>query len=355
LYVPEDELQNEESIKSLEGKPISIGHIWQKMGNIDSVGNIAGEPKYDPVTKMLTADILITEKEAVDRITKASNSSDKLVDQSAAYRSKISWVPGVSPEGEKYDGIQRNILYNHVALLGKGRGRAGEDVRILNKDGSIQVSDFTLVKFGNSSFRVVNEDVDKAEKYMDEEDKKTKNATDEKMDKDKKESEKDKMEMAKMKNSNDELKGQVETLKTQLENASSLTVMKNAINEALKQRKEATDILNSLDAKKESVDKVENLMGHDLRKHVVSEFRVMNSKPELSEDESSEAMVNGMFTVLAETAPMLSNKKTVAGAEMVKVMNSGTSEPGTDLHSQEAMNQRKINKEKRLADYLKGE
>jgi hypothetical protein len=359
LYVPEDEIENADSVKSLEGKPVSIDHIWQKTGNIEAVGNIAGEPSYDPVTKMLSADILITDKDAIERIT-TSNNKDKLIDQSAAYRNTIEWVSGVSPSGEPYDGIQRDIVYNHVALLEKGQGRAGEDVRILNKDRSTKVSEFTLVKVGRTSIRVMNEDVDKLEnalddkdKEMDDKDQETKNTTDERLAKAKEVSEKDVAELKKMKNSNDELKGQVEALKTQLENASSLTVMKNAVNEALKQRKEATEILNSLEAKKECVEKVEDLMGHDLRKHVVSEFRSMNGKPELSEDESSEAMVCGMFTALKDTASLLGNKKTVSGAKMFETTNSGSEAPTGDLHSQEAMLQRKVNSQKRLAEHFK--
>lgn len=350
LFIPEEEIDNSESLKSLEGKPVSVDHVWQETGNIDAVGNIAGEPKYNSNTKMLTADILITDKKAIERIT-TSNNKDKLIDQSAAYRNTIEWVSGVAPSGEPYDGIQRNIVYNHVALLTKGQGRAGEDVRILNKDRRAKVSEFTLVKVGKTSIRVMNEDVDKLERSMDEKDQETKNTTDERLAKAKEASEEDKAELKKMKNSNDELKGQVEALKTKLENATSLTVMKNAINEALTQRKEATTILNSLSAKKESVDKVEGLMGHELRKHVVSEFRSMNSKPELSEDESSEAMVTGMFTALKDTASLLSNKKVVAGASMIKTMNEGT--PTGDIYSEEAILARKLNSAKKRDEHFK--
>jgi hypothetical protein len=35
-------------------------------------------------------------------------------------------TPGVSPQGEKYDGVMRDIVGNHVALVKEGR--AGADV-----------------------------------------------------------------------------------------------------------------------------------------------------------------------------------------------------------------------------------
>lgn len=45
---------------------------------------------------------------------------------SSAYRYTADMTPGVSPDGESYDGIMRNILGNHVAVVPDGR--AGKDV-----------------------------------------------------------------------------------------------------------------------------------------------------------------------------------------------------------------------------------
>ena len=141
LYVPPDELEKETAISSLEGKPVSVDHIWQKSGDVVSVGNVAGTPYYDSSSGTLKADILITDKKAQERITKYGL-KNKLIEQSAAYTNKIDWTSGISPDGTAYDGVQRDLNYNHIALLEKGKGRAGEDVRILNQ-GEKTMSDFT--------------------------------------------------------------------------------------------------------------------------------------------------------------------------------------------------------------------
>jgi hypothetical protein len=47
------------------------------------------------------------------------------------YFAEFDPTPGVAPEGETYDGIQRRIRYNHLSLLRAGEGRAGPDVRLL--------------------------------------------------------------------------------------------------------------------------------------------------------------------------------------------------------------------------------
>jgi hypothetical protein len=45
---------------------------------------------------------------------------------SSAYRYRADMTPGKSPEGEEYDGVMRDIVGNHVALVKEGR--AGTDV-----------------------------------------------------------------------------------------------------------------------------------------------------------------------------------------------------------------------------------
>jgi len=45
---------------------------------------------------------------------------------SSAYRYRADMTPGTSPDGEAYDGVMRDIVGNHVALVKEGR--AGSDV-----------------------------------------------------------------------------------------------------------------------------------------------------------------------------------------------------------------------------------
>jgi len=61
------------------------------------------------------------DKSAIDDI----ENEDKK-ELSSAYRYRADMTPGTSPEGERYDGVMRDIIGNHVALVEEGR--AGPDV-----------------------------------------------------------------------------------------------------------------------------------------------------------------------------------------------------------------------------------
>lgn len=52
--------------------------------------------------------------------------SDRKKELSSAYRYRADMTPGTSPEGEPFDGVMREIVGNHVALVKEGR--AGSDV-----------------------------------------------------------------------------------------------------------------------------------------------------------------------------------------------------------------------------------
>jgi HK97 family phage prohead protease len=74
--------------------------------------------------KYVVADLLINDARAI-----AAIEGGRLHDISCGYRCRLDMTSGVW-EGQPYDAIQRGIRYNHVAVLPKGRGRAGEDVAL---------------------------------------------------------------------------------------------------------------------------------------------------------------------------------------------------------------------------------
>jgi hypothetical protein len=128
-YVPPDELFKEDSIRSLNAAPITKGHPaekkvtpdnWQKL----SVGH-ASRARKDEDEKHLAADIIILRGDAI-----ADVESKKLKELSSGYSCDIEPTPGVSPEGERYDSIQRNRVYNHVGLGKENWGRAGSSVAL---------------------------------------------------------------------------------------------------------------------------------------------------------------------------------------------------------------------------------
>jgi hypothetical protein len=77
--------------------------------------------------------------------------SERKKELSSAYRYRADMTPGVSPEGDKFDGVMRDIVGNHVALVEEGR--AGPDVVVGDstkelKMGKIKISQKAMMTRG---------------------------------------------------------------------------------------------------------------------------------------------------------------------------------------------------------------
>jgi len=120
-YRPPEEAFKADSLTSLKGKPITIGHKGLvDSGNASSiapVGTVLSDGRQDGET--IRADIVIY------------NLNTDARELSCGYTLTLDETPGTTPSGEHYDAIQRNIRYNHVAIVPKGR--AG--IARLNMDG----------------------------------------------------------------------------------------------------------------------------------------------------------------------------------------------------------------------------
>ncbi len=128
---PLAEVQREDTIASLRGAPLTVRH--PAPGRIDpqnhdrySRGHVGDDVRMDGAKTAAT--IYAQGKEAIDAIGKGWRQV------SCGYDArKMEHTPGIVPEGEpdagqRYDAIQRDIFYNHVALVPKGR--AGDEVRL---------------------------------------------------------------------------------------------------------------------------------------------------------------------------------------------------------------------------------
>ena len=120
-YRPPEEAFKADSLETLMGKPITIGHkAMVDAGNakaVAPVGTVLTGGRQDGSN--IKADIVIYNLDTEAR------------ELSCGYRLDLDETPGTTPEGEHYDAIQRNIRYNHVAIVPKGR--AG--IARLNMDG----------------------------------------------------------------------------------------------------------------------------------------------------------------------------------------------------------------------------
>jgi hypothetical protein len=67
--------------------------------------------------------VTLTDQEAIDAVLQGD-----AVEVSAGYEVDLDPTPGVAPDGQPYDAVQRNIRCNHLAVT--RRGRAGPEVRL---------------------------------------------------------------------------------------------------------------------------------------------------------------------------------------------------------------------------------
>lgn len=155
MFVSKDTMGSGESLRSLEGGAVVAGnHNWLDPQVIKTyqVGQVAGTPVLDG--PYLVADLLITCPATI-----ADIEAGRLVDISAAYTADTIFEPG-DFDGTPYDARQTCLRYNHVAILAPGEGRAGTDVRIINKNSSKEKTmdvKIVRVRLGNTG-KFVNTD-----------------------------------------------------------------------------------------------------------------------------------------------------------------------------------------------------
>lgn len=125
-YRPEEEVAKPESLASFGMKAVTMGHppVLLDSGNtkVHQIGHAGSQVRFND--GFVEVALLITDKSAIDRIQRGDAQ-----EVSAGYRVDFDPTPGVTPQGESYDGVQRNIRVNHIAVVPKGR--AGRDVRLI--------------------------------------------------------------------------------------------------------------------------------------------------------------------------------------------------------------------------------
>lgn len=124
-YRPEGEVASPESLASFGAKAITLEHppVLLDSANTKSyqIGFTGNEVVYD--NGFVRAVMTITDKDAIEKIMRGDAK-----EVSAGYRVEYDPTPGVTDGGENYDGIQRMISGNHVAVV--RRGRAGPQVKL---------------------------------------------------------------------------------------------------------------------------------------------------------------------------------------------------------------------------------
>lgn len=129
IYRPEEELSKKETIESFKLLPFTDEHAM--LGSEDS-GMLPAEKKG--VHGVIGEDVYFDEGYLKGNIKIFSEKLANLIKEgkrelSIGYRCLYDMTPGIF-EGQHYDGVQRNILGNHLALVDEGR--SGHDVSVLD-------------------------------------------------------------------------------------------------------------------------------------------------------------------------------------------------------------------------------
>lgn len=140
-YRPPEEVFKADSLALYAGIPITDGHpgkVTSANAANHTIGAVLTPARQDGDN--LIADIVIHDVAAVNAGSK---------ELSVGYELDLDETPGITPDGERYDAIQRNIKPNHLAIVRKGRaGNArlnmdGDEEAVIN-DGSVVMTKLRL-------------------------------------------------------------------------------------------------------------------------------------------------------------------------------------------------------------------
>lgn len=124
-YRPEEEVSKQDALLSLANLPVTLEHPPELL-TPDTCreyqrGHTGSQVEYK--TPFAMGVVTITDREAIEAVKRGDAR-----EVSVGYRVKFDATPGVTPDGQRYDGVQREISGNHVAIVRKGR--AGPEVRL---------------------------------------------------------------------------------------------------------------------------------------------------------------------------------------------------------------------------------
>jgi len=128
VYRPPEEVFNADSLATYSGADVTLNHpkglVNADNYKVTSVGVVrsSGSKSED----FVQCDLIIKDAAAI----KAVNSGK--CELSAGYTAVYDDTPGETPEGEKYDYVQREIRINHIAIV--DRGRAGALAKIFDNE-----------------------------------------------------------------------------------------------------------------------------------------------------------------------------------------------------------------------------
>lgn len=172
-YRPPEEVFAPASLATLRAAPVTDLHPT-KLVRADSWSELAkghadGEPRRDG--HLVVTDLVVQAAPLVALV----ESGDRR-EVSSGYECDVDPTPGVSPEGERYDAVQRAIRYNHIALGPVGWGRAGAEVSLRMDGAAVEVPRVgtgehavkRTIKIKGREYRLDGDTPDEEKKMLDE-------------------------------------------------------------------------------------------------------------------------------------------------------------------------------------------
>ena len=293
-YRPPQEAFDADSLASIRGKPITLGHHGlvssANYRETKPVGTVISDGRQDG--NNIRADVVIYSLDTDDR------------ELSCGYQTELDETPGVTEDGEHYDAIQRNIRYNHLAIV--PRGRAGN--ARLNMDGEqildMEVKEMSKIKLDGIEYDVPAE-VESAIKGMTEK------------------ADASKKEFDELSAKYDSATAEIEKLKSDAEKQEA--DFKAKFDEAVKTTIELRSI-----AQKHGIEKADEMSNEEIKKAVVAKVH-----PKLNLDGKSAEYIAVAFDLAKDTEVQHED----AMAKQRKAMG------GTETHHEDEMDLEKVKAE----------
>ena len=135
-YRPEEEVAANAALDSFREKCVTKEHppvLLDASNTKDyAIGFTSADVSYSE--GFVESTLTVTDKETIDEIMRGN-----VREVSCGYKVDYSPEPGITSDGQHYDGIQRNIRGNHVAIVNRARG--GAQVRLMLDSADAAVND----------------------------------------------------------------------------------------------------------------------------------------------------------------------------------------------------------------------
>lgn len=149
-WLPPEEVSRADSLASVADAPVTIRHpsnmVDPSTWGTVSIGHASGPATATP--EGARAELVIARADAHAQIGK------ELLEVSRGVQVRIDETPGVTPDGKAYDRVQRDIVYNHIALGPSGWGRQGAGVSLRLDSAGDEITENPPMKYTDKSGKV---------------------------------------------------------------------------------------------------------------------------------------------------------------------------------------------------------